>query len=1248
MKTSAFPLAAFGLSLLVTLFPAQHLPGQVPSGIEDPAFPAASKAINVAPDKVHTATDLQRGPDGSLWLTGTIAESSTKLQPVVTKLTRAGQIDTTYGTNGTALLPVMAFPNHTHAMAILPHGQVVVAYGSNDKLCVRRLTAQGQQDFTFGSPGLGEAALFDPLSSQHSLTAVSVIAQPDGKLLVLANRLTPPSESISTPTYLFRLNSNGSLDTAFGTSGCAFDSGLYSVSTAPPAMILRPNGDIWVAVSSPRATGVRMARLKSDGSPDPSFGDEGVGEAPMAPLNALHRLKMEPSGSIWVVGNRHTGGKTLLRISPDGKTDPTFATSHEWNLNFFAQYDFVQGRDGRVFVVGSGETVGLIGLPTVVVVPGMPYVPSGQPNVTLPGTTSGVLRSYRPDGFPEPLASTGKDSFVMATPQFKGGLRKMLLEDDGSLLVAGDSGREAGETRSFGVTRYFTGTPRVYLPPVITPEPLDTTVDEGAYVSIIAKTVRNELSPWFFWRKGDELIAVTTSALSFPRVLWTDSGDYTVEARNFAGSDTRSFRLKVNAPPKLDNDLVANEQGSKVYLSFKVTGRPPFTFQWQRSGSNYGKPQLSQDGTGSITLPATPDHAGNYRVVVTNEDGSLTSKNFSFDPPPPYPVITQQPVALEGLAKASLGSLSVEASGQLPMTFQWQKNGINIGPAQVKRDDLPGKSGHVNSTLHFLPFDSPQAADSGNYRCIVTNAAGWNATHEVNVQIYDQPLVRLQQPRQIVRKGEALKISAMPFVNTQIRSATWLHNGRKISGATAPGEYRVQSVNFTHAGTYQIVLTTADGKLISDVCTVAVVDGTERLAVTTAGKSITLTAPAAGPGLAFAWRRLDGLSLSGPTYHGAQTSTLKINLPGANEVATYVCDISWAAYYGPTVTSGPVVLQLATQRPELSLAELPPGQMLMHYSSPLLAINQPTKFTVTGLPRGLSCDPRTGVISGIPMQAGSFTLRIVVANMFGPAPPVTRILTIAPLPDVVTGSYRSLVSDLDMPDIGILQLNVTSNGQVTGKMTFQQPGKPIKVISISTRLEFEQDNRLSGRSARFRLPTDVPTAIVFRGECELQLYWEKTGSTWSNLTASLVNAESSISFQLDKRLFTSTRPTTTHAGYSTMIGYAVGGTGTLRVTAAGDVIFMARLPRSSAFTASSFLVANPMDLPHGVMSSVYAWSGGAAHRLYGWISAIKNDPTASFTADMTWSRGGEGGGTWPAQFFDPGSLQPAPMLSSGH
>lgn len=96
-------------------------------------------------------------------------------------------------------------------------------------------------------------------------------------------------------------------------------------------------------------------------------------------------------------------------------------------------------------------------------------------------------------------------------------------------------------------------------------------------------------------------------------------------------------------------------------------------------------------------------------------------------------------------------------------------------------------------------------------------------------------------------------------------------------------------------------------------------------------------------------------------------------------------------------------------KPTLAAIELPAvmvGETVLHHLS---ATMDPTRYTVTGLPPGVTLTLATGVLSGKPTVAGSYTLTITATNSAGISDPVIVNWEVAPLPATVVGVFNGLI-----------------------------------------------------------------------------------------------------------------------------------------------------------------------------------------------------------------------------------------------
>ena len=151
-----------------------------------------------------------------------------------------------------------------------------------------------------------------------------------------------------------------------------------------------------------------------------------------------------------------------------------------------------------------------------------------------------------------------------------------------------------------------------------------------------------------------------------------------------------------------------NYLGQSVTFTVTASGNPPLQYQWQANGLALSDgPNISGSTTNQLTLSTiTLADAGNYRVIITNDYGSVTSRVATLALAG-APSITQQPVSQIGYLGNSV-TFRVTATGDPLPSYQWQKDGAPI----------PG------ATNTSLVLTNLQATNAGRYSVIVSNPVG--------------------------------------------------------------------------------------------------------------------------------------------------------------------------------------------------------------------------------------------------------------------------------------------------------------------------------------------------------------------------------------------------------------------------------------------------------------------------------------------------------------------------------------------
>ncbi len=153
----------------------------------------------------------------------------------------------------------------------------------------------------------------------------------------------------TTSSYLARLNPNGSLDTGFAPAGTGLNAPVVAVSIQSDGKIL-VGGDFTAYNGTSRPY---LARLNADGSLDTDFVASGTG------LNwRVHALALQSDGKVVVGGSfvsyNGTSRPYLARLNSDGSLDPSFAqagTGFDQRVTSLALLG-----DGKLVVGGNFNT----------------------------------------------------------------------------------------------------------------------------------------------------------------------------------------------------------------------------------------------------------------------------------------------------------------------------------------------------------------------------------------------------------------------------------------------------------------------------------------------------------------------------------------------------------------------------------------------------------------------------------------------------------------------------------------------------------------------------------------------------------------------------------------------------------------------------------------------------------------------------------------------------------------------------
>jgi uncharacterized delta-60 repeat protein/RHS repeat-associated protein len=244
------------------------------------------------------------------------------------------------------------------SMLIQPDGKIVVVgyklSGGSYDFAVARYNSDGTLDTGFDSDGKLTTNL-----GGSSDTGRDVALQSDGKIIVGGST---NASSSNNNFALVRYNTNGSVDTGFGTSGIvnkdlgAVDSGQgIAVQSSDDKIIVVGTSNVGSAHNN-----FAVARFNSGGSIDNSFDSDGVQTVDFGSTqDSGAAVLIQPDGKIVVVG---TANNTFAaaRLSSSGSLDNDFDGDGKVTTNtggFASVMSVARQSDGKIVVAGWTEFV---------------------------------------------------------------------------------------------------------------------------------------------------------------------------------------------------------------------------------------------------------------------------------------------------------------------------------------------------------------------------------------------------------------------------------------------------------------------------------------------------------------------------------------------------------------------------------------------------------------------------------------------------------------------------------------------------------------------------------------------------------------------------------------------------------------------------------------------------------------------------------------------------------------------------
>jgi uncharacterized delta-60 repeat protein len=340
-----------------------------PDGTLDPGFGSGGKVTATIGPESSEADAMIIQPDGKIVIAGN-AYDGNNYSSMVARFLPNGALDNSFGTGGSVITVNGTNGSSANALALQPDGKILVgaqvSVNAND-MGIIRYNPDGSLDTNWNGTG----QFFTAIGSQRDqLSAVAV--QTDGKVIGAGYS----SFAGSAKFMMFRCNTNGTLDSTFGSFGRVVTQVGSAGIDAAYAMTLQPDRKIILAGLSlagaaPNYEGyVAVVRYNPDGTLDSGFGSSGkttiaIGFA----ADYAEAVALQNDGKI-VTGCRSQFGPlnkfAVARFLANGTLDSGYGVG---GVNYF---DFGSGADenangmaldslGRITMVGGvGNVFGIL------------------------------------------------------------------------------------------------------------------------------------------------------------------------------------------------------------------------------------------------------------------------------------------------------------------------------------------------------------------------------------------------------------------------------------------------------------------------------------------------------------------------------------------------------------------------------------------------------------------------------------------------------------------------------------------------------------------------------------------------------------------------------------------------------------------------------------------------------------------------------------------------------------------------
>jgi uncharacterized delta-60 repeat protein len=281
-------------------------------------------------------------------------KSASGYSSYITRIHENGDIDTSFGVNGTMSNIFDPLPSNINAIEFSSDDKIVIGAHSTDQSAVIKLNNDGSIYEEWANDGF-------VYFNEEDLILWGVEAGNDDSYFCYG--LVPNGENaygeLISNVAVYKLLSDGSVDTSFGMNGCTeinIDDGYDNYHSLRRLEILDDNKLLLNRLPN------TLIKLLPDGSLDPNFGENGVSQY----VFPTYDFVVLESESIIVGGTKEisndNAGYRVARFHKNGLIDSSFNDIGYFNIDISNDDDYMQSmaiqNDGKVLIAGMSELYG--------------------------------------------------------------------------------------------------------------------------------------------------------------------------------------------------------------------------------------------------------------------------------------------------------------------------------------------------------------------------------------------------------------------------------------------------------------------------------------------------------------------------------------------------------------------------------------------------------------------------------------------------------------------------------------------------------------------------------------------------------------------------------------------------------------------------------------------------------------------------------------------------------------------------